>query len=91
MELGAGRAGWAYAALGRRSDALAVLDELREAAAHGYVPETYRAQVLQGLGGIDEAFAIYDRAYEQRSGWLVFLRATRCGTCCARTQGSANS
>ena len=51
-----------------------VLDELRQAATHQYVPSIYRAQVLAALGEVDEAFALYDLAYEQRSGWLVFIR-----------------
>jgi tetratricopeptide (TPR) repeat protein len=68
-------AGWAHAALDRRSEALAVLDELREAAAHQYVPSIYRAQILSTLGELDEAFKLYDLAYEQRSGWLVFIRS----------------
>ncbi len=68
-------AGEAHAALGRRDEAFAVLDELRQAAAHRYVPAIYRAQVLAALGQLDEAFELYDLAYVQRSGWLVFLRA----------------
>ncbi len=67
-------AGWAHAALGQRNEALAVLDELRQAAAHQYVPSIYRAQILAGLGELDEAFELYDLAYQQRSGWLVFVR-----------------
>ncbi|MGH7629557.1 MAG: protein kinase domain-containing protein [Gemmatimonadales bacterium] len=68
-------AGLAHAKLGQRSEALGVLDDLRQAAAHRYVPTIYRAQILSALGDLDEAFELYDAAYRQRSGWLVFLRA----------------
>lgn len=66
--------GCAHAALGQRNEALGLVDELRQAAAHQYVPTIYRAQVLAALGEVDEAFELYDVAYAQRSGWLVFLR-----------------
>ncbi len=67
-------AGWAHAALGQRDEALGILDELRGVAAERYVPTLYAAQILGALGHLDEAFRLYDLAYEQRSGWLVFLR-----------------
>jgi serine/threonine-protein kinase len=67
--------GWAYAALGRLDEAESVLDEIRRAGEHQYVPSIYRAQILATLGRTDEAFALYDAAYQQRSGWLVFARA----------------
>ena len=66
--------GWAHAALGERDKALGILGELRELAERGYVPPIYAAQVLGALGEVDEAFRLYQLAYEQRSGWLVFLR-----------------
>ncbi len=67
--------GCAHAALRQRSEALGVLDELREAATHRYVPSIYSAQIRSALGELEEAFELYDLAYHQRSGWLVFLRA----------------
>lgn len=67
-------AGWAHAALGQRSEALGVLDELRQAAAQRYVPSIYSAQIRMALGDLDEAFELYDLAYQQRSGWLALLR-----------------
>jgi TolB-like protein len=67
-------AGWAHAALGERDKALGILGEFRELAASRYVPPAYAAQVLGALGELDEAFRMYQLAYEQRSGWLVFLR-----------------
>jgi TolB-like protein/tRNA A-37 threonylcarbamoyl transferase component Bud32 len=66
--------GWAYAALGRLDEAESVLDEIGRAGEHQYVPSIYRSQILATLGRTDEAFALYDAAYEQRSGWLVFTR-----------------
>ena len=35
------------------------------------MPESH---IFRGLGDLDEAFSAYERAYEQRSGYLAFLR-----------------
>jgi TolB-like protein/Tfp pilus assembly protein PilF len=67
-------AGHCQAALARRDQALAVLAELRQLAGQRYVPVVYEAEIVLGLGDVDEAFALWNRAADQRSGWLPFVR-----------------
>jgi predicted Zn-dependent protease len=67
--------GQTYAASGRRSEALAMLAELRAAAGSRYIPPAYYALILMALGELDEGFRFWELAYEQRTGWLAFLRS----------------
>jgi len=64
-----------YGRLGRCNQALSMLAELRKEAQRHYVPATYEAMVLAGVGDADAAFHCLDLAYEQRSGYLSFLGA----------------
>jgi serine/threonine-protein kinase len=66
--------GQTYAACGRRRDAEALLAELRTLGESRYVPPTYLALIVMELGDTDEGFALWERAYEMRSGWLAFVR-----------------
>ncbi len=66
--------GHTYGRLGRRDESQAILEELRELAQRCYVPAIYVASILSGRGDSDEAFKWYQLAYEQRSGYLAFLR-----------------
>jgi Tfp pilus assembly protein PilF len=67
-------AGHAHARLGQRDQALALLEELRQLSRHRHVPPAYQAEILFGLGQLDEAFHQWNLAAEQRSGWIPFLR-----------------
>jgi serine/threonine protein kinase len=66
-------AGNVHARLGRREQALALLEELRQLGTQRHIPPTYLAEILFGLGDLDEAFALWNLAAEQRSGWMAFL------------------
>lgn len=66
--------GSVYGQLGMRDAALGILAELRQHAALRYVPAVYEATLLAGLGDMDEAFQRLNHAYEEGSGFLVFLR-----------------
>ena len=66
--------GFAYGAAGRTADALAMLSELKGVAARRYVPPVYFAAVYAGLGRAEDACDWLDRAFAERSSWLVFLR-----------------
>ena len=66
--------GGAYGRLGMRAKARAVLEELRQWSSHRYVSPMFEASVLGAMGEVDETFRLYDRAVEQRSGLLTFLR-----------------
>jgi eukaryotic-like serine/threonine-protein kinase len=66
--------GHMYGVSGRTSRARAVLAELREAAAERYVPSYYFALLHAGLGEKEQALRYLERAYEERSTVLAYLR-----------------
>jgi tetratricopeptide (TPR) repeat protein len=63
--------GLAYGLAGRRADALKILAEMEQASQKRYISPFYLAEVYSGLGRMDEAFRLLDRALEQRTPWLV--------------------
>jgi len=64
----------AYAHSGRRSDALRVLEELKKRSQTGYVPAGAFVNAYLGLGDNEQAFAWMERAYQERSNLLQFLK-----------------
>ena len=64
----------AYAHGGRRAEALRVLDELHRRQQRGYVPAGAFLQAYLGLGDTEEAFAWLERAAEERSNIVQFLK-----------------
>ncbi len=64
----------AYAHSGRRSDALRVLEELKKRSQTGYVPAGAFVNAYLGLGDKEQAFAWMERAYQERSNLLQFLK-----------------
>src|SRR6202790_2212011 len=66
--------GHLYASSGKSAEARAIFDELRLRAQTIYVPAYDLALVSAGLGWTDQAFEWLDRAYEERSGWLTYLK-----------------
>ena len=62
-----GRLGGAYGAAGRRSDAMKILDELRERSSTEYVAPFHVAFVHLGLGDLDAAMSAMELAVEQRN------------------------
>src|SRR5215213_5712392 len=65
--------GYTYAALGDRTKAVEMLDELRERSKHSYVPAYSIALIHSRLGEQDEAFEHLDKASMERSQWLSWL------------------
>ena len=63
----------ALARAGREQDARHALQRLEERSAKEYVPALSRALAHIGLGQSDEAFAELDRAFTERSSWLLSL------------------
>ena len=59
---------------GMTSEAQAVLREMDALAKQRFVTAYGIALVHAGLGHKDEAFSWLDRAFEERSHWLVWLR-----------------
>jgi serine/threonine-protein kinase len=59
---------------GRTSDALAVLEELHARAKTRYVSPVAPAGLYVTLGDADTAFRWLETAYQERRGWLAYLR-----------------
>ena len=66
--------GHAYGVTGRRGEALQMLEELKKLSEQRYVSSYDIAVVYLGLGEKDQALAWLARAYEERSGWLGWLK-----------------
>jgi tetratricopeptide (TPR) repeat protein len=66
--------GFTYAAAGRWGEAQSVLLEMDALSKQRFVTPYGVALVHAGLGHKDEAFGWLDRAFEERSHWLVWLR-----------------
>jgi tetratricopeptide (TPR) repeat protein len=66
--------GHVYGVTGRKSEARAVLNELKQASEKEYLPATSIALVYAGLGEKDQAFVWLENAYEQRAFQLQWLK-----------------
>jgi DNA-binding winged helix-turn-helix (wHTH) protein/tetratricopeptide (TPR) repeat protein len=66
--------GYTYGVAGREEDARSVLLEMDELSRHRFVTAYGVALVQAGLGEKGQAFDWLDRAFEERSNWLVWLR-----------------
>ncbi len=62
------------AARGRHAEARSVLSDLAEQSARRYVSPVAYATVYAALGDADAAFTWIDQAYEERRGWLCYLK-----------------
>lgn len=65
---------WAYARAGRRNDALRLVEELKERRHTGYVPAGAFLNSYLGLGDKDEAFAWFERAVQEQSNILKYVK-----------------
>jgi tetratricopeptide (TPR) repeat protein len=68
------RLAYAYAKAGRKVEALAILDTLRNQAQTVYVASDIVASVYVALGDNDKAFEYLEKGYQERAGWMVWLR-----------------
>lgn len=66
--------GYFYALSGREVEAKEILNEIFRPSSGAFVAADSIALIHSGLGQMDEAFEWLDKAYEQRSHWLVWLR-----------------
>ena len=64
----------AYGHAGRRSEALRLIDELNRRRKKGYVPTAPFVQAYVGLGDYDEAFAWFERACQEKSNILQWIK-----------------
>jgi tetratricopeptide (TPR) repeat protein len=65
--------GYALAVAGRRAEARAVLEGLSQPSSNRYVSPYSVALVHAGLGERDQALAWLDKAYDERSDYMVYL------------------
>lgn len=71
--LNLGILGDAYGRAGQSKSALQITDELNTLSHAQYVPPVYSALVYMGLGDKNRAFEFLDKAYAERSEWMVEL------------------
>jgi TolB-like protein/DNA-binding winged helix-turn-helix (wHTH) protein len=64
-----------YGLEGRKREAQALIDELRETARHRYVSGFFFAEAYVGLGEKDQAITWLERAYEEHDQWMVFVNS----------------
>jgi TolB-like protein/DNA-binding winged helix-turn-helix (wHTH) protein len=64
----------AYAQVGRRADALRLLEELKRRKQTDYVPAAAFVKAYLGLGEYDRAFFWLEEAYKEQSNLLQFLK-----------------
>jgi len=66
--------GHLYGTAGRTAAAKSIYDELTARARRAYVPAYDIALVCAGLGWQDQALENLSRAYQERSGWMTYLK-----------------
>jgi len=66
--------GFTNGVMGRRDEARAVLREMEQLSSRRFVTAYGIALVYAGLGENDDAFRWLEKAFEERSHWLVWLR-----------------
>jgi len=64
----------AYAMAGKAGEARKILNELEETAKQRYVSPYDIATIYAALGEQNRAFDWLEKAYEERSGWLAYLK-----------------
>lgn len=66
--------GLAYALAGKQAQAAEVLEKLKETAKERYVPAYNFAMIYLGLNEQDKIFEWLEKSFEERSGYLPFLK-----------------
>jgi serine/threonine-protein kinase len=66
--------GHAYALSGKKTEALKILNELKQMQKVRYVSPYDLAVLYTGLGDKDQAIEQLNKAYQQRSGWIITLK-----------------
>lgn len=66
--------GHAYAVAGYEDKARQIIGQLEQISKQSYVPPFEIGLIHAGLENKDEAFALFEKAYEERSAWLTYIR-----------------
>ena len=69
--------GYAYGRLGRREEAMKLIDELQQLIPQGLDPYLNIAMIHAGLGDEQKVFQLLDKAIEIRSGYLLNIKVNR--------------
>jgi serine/threonine protein kinase/Tfp pilus assembly protein PilF len=69
-----GDLGYAYAKAGRKDEARTLIGELKELSNQRYVSPYFIAMIYSGLDEKDDAFAWLEKAYQERSFFLLFIK-----------------
>ena len=69
--------GYAYAASGDRTHALAMIEEMKKSSLRGYIPPFNLAIVYLGLGDRAQALDYLERADAADSQWLIYIGGDR--------------
>jgi eukaryotic-like serine/threonine-protein kinase len=69
-----GNLAYHYARAGRKDDARKILAELLEQSKVRYVAPYWIGMIYLGLDEKDEAFKWFEKAYQERSWWLMFMK-----------------
>lgn len=67
--------GHIYATMGRRAEALKVIEEFKEEARQTYVDPVHVATIYSGLRDSEKTLAWLEKAFEVRSTWLIYLNS----------------
>lgn len=65
---------WTYCILGKREEAQALMDELRQRSAKEYIASTFTGISAAYLGNIDEALQYLEKAYHDRDPIILTLK-----------------
>jgi len=66
--------GHVYAVSRKENDARKIIEELNGLSKRMYVDPYFLAEIYTALGERDHAFQELEKAYDQRSSWLVWLK-----------------
>ena len=69
------RLGWAYGVAGIHGEAQAMLAELKIRAGKEHVDPLAFAWLYSGLNDKEEAFSWLEKAYQEKSSWIIFLKS----------------
>ncbi|MGH7865450.1 MAG: tetratricopeptide repeat protein [Candidatus Binataceae bacterium] len=65
--------GYAYAAAGKKSEALKMIEFLKSRARRGYVPSFYIGAIYAGLRDVEQSLAWLKKAHQERCDYMVHL------------------
>lgn len=66
--------GYAYGLCGKRNEAKKILDELNDLSKTRYVSALEIARIYTALDEKDHAFECFEKAVEEREGWLIWVK-----------------